>query len=117
MRWQLDAKAIVEQFHVVDVFLNWLVPVRVTEHLCSRRQATDIHPSDKSSPAESLCWIDPIFSILHSVHTVTFAIKADSMNINLKPSPICQDKGVRRLALLDGESSARQQVLKLRNMP
>ncbi|MDQ3821006.1 MAG: hypothetical protein M3362_25445, partial [Acidobacteriota bacterium] len=60
MHWQLDAEAFLKQLHVADVFLNGHVPMRVTEHLHSRRQAADVHASDKPSSTEPLSRIDPI---------------------------------------------------------
>ena len=65
---------------------------------------------------ESLRWVDPILSVLHSVHSIPIIIEADSVHIDLEPYAIRKNKRVWRFSLLDWEPLHSQEFLELRNI-
>ena len=91
--------------HIIEILLSWRIAVSVAQHLNWRRETLDDSLADPAPPQESVCWIDPIYPITHSVDAISIPVEPNCVNVNFQAGIICQHEGVWRVSLLQEESA------------
>ena len=108
MRRKLDAKAGLQQFHILQILLGRDITVSVAEHLDFWRQAAHADAVDDAPPVESHSREDPVRAIFHPIYAIAIAVKDDGVNVDLEPRSVCENEVGSRAPMLEFKTSAFQ---------